>query len=77
MVSGARLLLAMAESLLKRHRTIPVYLDTDRMAVPVGLATIIEDFFIPLNPYSFKTSIFKIDKEKRWFYGICSKRYVV
>ncbi len=76
-VSGARLLLSIAEGLLRKYRTFPAYCDTDSIAVPVHLGKIIEEFFNVLNPYSFKTSIFKVQKKKTWFYGICSKRYVL
>lgn len=60
------------------------------MFVPPHLSTTIQNFFTPLNPYSFKADFFKIeevkinkdDKEKVklenvWFYGISSKRYVL
>ncbi len=76
-VAGARLLLAMAESLLAKYKVVPAYFDTDSVVVPAYLAEDVEEFFMPLNPYSFQTSIFKIQKKGLWFYGICSKRYVL
>jgi len=77
LVAGARLLLAMAETLLIKHHTTLAYCDTDSAAVPPALASRIVEFFKTLNPYSFEASIFKVQKEKKWFYGICSKRYVL
>lgn len=45
------------------------------MVVPSEFTKEIQEFFQPLNPYSFETDIFKIEREDIWFYGISAKRY--
>lgn len=76
-VSGARLLLATAEKYLLDKNSNHIYMDTDSCFVPSNFAKEIRDLFNPLNPYSFKSDFFKIEKENLLFYGISSKRYVL
>lgn len=73
--SASRLLLAVTEILLSKHGKTHAYCDTDSMAVPSEFTKEIQEFFQPLNPYSFETDIFKIEREDIWFDGISAKRY--
>ncbi|MCJ8306185.1 MAG: hypothetical protein HRU07_03945 [Nitrosopumilus sp.] len=73
--SASRLLLATTECLLKSHGASHAYCDTDSMAIPPKYTKEIQEFFKPLNPYSFDAEIFKLEKSNVWFYGISSKRY--
>lgn len=75
--SGARLVLAIAETLLKKHNRVHAFCDTDSMAVPPKYVKEIQDFFNPLNPYSFDKPLFKEEKKNVLFYGISAKRYVL
>ena len=78
MITGyARLMLAITEALLKRTGNIHAFCDTDSMAVPKECVKEIQDFFQPLNPYSFDRPLFKEEKKDVWFYGISAKRYVL
>ena len=78
-VAGARLLLTMAESFLVKNGYEHVYMDTDSCFIHYEIAERLRDFFGSLNPYSFKSDFFQIEKgkEKLLFYGISSKRYVL
>ena len=76
-VSGARLLLAMAEKYLENLNSTHAYMDTDGFYVPSTFDKKIRDLFKPLNPYDFDSDFFKIEKENIFFYGISSKRYVL
>ena len=73
--SASRLLLAATEVLLSRHGATHAYCDTDSMIIPTKYTKEIQEFFAPLNPYSFNAEIFKLEKSNVWFYGISSKRY--
>lgn len=75
--SAARLVLGIAESLLLNQGKIHAYCDTDSMFVPSECVDEIQKFFKSLNPYSFDKSLFKVEEEDIWFYGISSKRYVL
>ena len=78
MITGyARLMLAITEALLKRTGNVHAFCDTDSMAVPKECVKEIQDFFQPLNPYSFDKPLFKEEKKDVWFYGISAKRYVL
>lgn len=78
-VAGARLLLTMAESFLVKNGYEHVYMDTDSCFIHYEIAERLRNFFGSLNPYSFKSDFFQIEKgkEKLLFYGISSKRYVL
>lgn len=73
--SAARLLLSTTEALLNKHNTTHAYCDTDSMMIPPQYTKEIQEFFQPLNPYSFDADIFKLEYHNKWFYGISSKRY--
>ena len=73
--SAARLLLASSEVLLLEKGESHAYCDTDSMIVPHKYTKYLQDFFQPLNPYSFEGDVFECEKEDLWFYGISSKRY--
>jgi hypothetical protein len=73
----ARLMLAIAEALLKRTDNVHAFCDTDSMAVPKECVKEMQDFFQPLNPYDFDKPLFKEEKKDVWFYGISAKRYVL
>ena len=80
--SGARLILAAAEAILKKQGSSLVYCDTDSVFVAAEISGLIKEFFKPLNPYSEEVDFFKIAEdeygkplENVWFYGISSKRY--
>ena len=73
--SAARLLLSTTEALLHKHGTTHAYCDTDSMMIPPQYTKEIQEFFQPLNPYSFDADIFKLEYHNKWFYGISSKRY--
>jgi hypothetical protein len=75
--SGARLVLGIVETLLKNHNQVHAFCDTDSMAVPPKYVKEIQEFFKPLNPYSFDKPLFKEEKKNVWFYGISAKRYVL
>lgn len=75
--SGARLILAITESLLKKHNQVHAFCDTDSMAIPSEYVKEIQEFFKPLNPYDFDKPLFKEEKKDIWFYGISAKRYVL
>lgn len=75
--SGARLALAIAETILKNYNEVHGYCDTDGIAIPPKHVKEIQDFFKPLNPYSFDKPLFKEENKDVWFYGISAKRYVL
>lgn len=75
--SGARLVLAIVESILARHNAVHAFCDTDSMAVPPQYKKEIQDFFGKLNPYDFDAPLFKVEHENIWFYGISAKRYAL
>ena len=72
--SASRLLLGSTEIILKNHGATHAYCDTDSMFVPPRYTKEIQEFFQPLNPYSFDLPLFKLERSK-WFYGISTKRY--
>lgn len=78
-IAGARLLLTMAEVYLIQSKATHYYMDTDSCFVPPVLAEKLRDLFAPLNPYSFESDFFEIEKGKEnlLFYSISSKRYVL
>lgn len=73
--SASRLLLAVTEVLLSNNGSSHAYCDTDSMMVPSEHSKEIQEFFQPLNPYSYDTEIFKLERKDIWFYGISAKRY--
>ena len=85
--SAARMMLAISERILINNGEMYAFCDTDSMAVPIGQVDNIMSYFQRLNPYSFETDIFEMEKENYhyetgeleplWFYGISSKRYVL
>jgi len=75
--SGARLVLAIVEAMLKKHEEVHAFCDTDSMAILSKYVKEIQDFFEPLNPYNFDKPLFKEEKRDVWFYGISAKRYVL
>jgi hypothetical protein len=85
--SGARLVLAIVETLLAKHNAAYAYCDTDSMAIPPEYTNEIQDYFQTLSPYSFDDKLFRLEKENYsddgntveplWFYGISAKRYVL
>ncbi len=86
LTSGARLLLAMAESWLEQHGGFYTFCDTDSMAVSPFHWKKLQDYFEPLNPIPEEPGFLKLEKENfddhgksrgLWFYGISTKRYVL
>lgn len=75
--SGARLVLAITETLLKKHNQVHAFCDTDSMAIPSEYVKQIQEFFKSLNPYGFNKPLFKEEEKDIWFYGISAKRYVL
>ena len=62
--SGARLILAMAETFIKKKGGYYCYMDTDSIFLG-GLPGMVEDlktFFKPLNPYDQDAEVFKVEK---------------
>jgi hypothetical protein len=59
--AGARLMLAMLESELRRHGATYAFCDTDSIAVvgPEKVATVIRKRFAALNPYAFRGDLLK------------------
>jgi len=83
--AAARLVLAVAESIVTSHRNGYVtYMYTDSIMVSSKHVKEIQEFFKKLNPYKNNVQIFKIEKsddgkllDNVLFYGISSKRYVL
>ncbi|PIN83996.1 MAG: hypothetical protein COV65_02115 [Nitrosopumilales archaeon CG11_big_fil_rev_8_21_14_0_20_33_24] len=75
--SGLRLMLGIAEIILDKHNSTHAYCDTDSMFVPPQHSKEIQEFFQPLSPYSFDSPIFKLEKSKKLFFGISTKRYAL
>jgi len=80
---SSRLMLAMAEK-IATDKGYFAYCDTDSIFVDPNIAKDIQDFFKPVNPYSFELvdDMFKIEKDDNdksldnvLFYGISAKRY--
>ena len=85
LTSGARLLLAMAETWLQQHGGRYAFCDTDSMAVSPFHWNKLQEFFEPLNPMPGERFL-KLEAEnyderlelrELWFYGISAKRYVL
>jgi len=85
LTSGARLLLAMAETWLARHNGYYAFCDTDSMAVSPFHWNKLQEYFEPLNPMPGEPFL-KLEDEnyderhelrELWFYGISAKRYVL
>lgn len=85
LTSGAKLILAIAESLVKQDNGYLAYCDTDSVFISPDQVKLIQDFFKPLNPYDIPIEdMFKVeddDNKKKlenvWFYGISAKRYTL
>jgi hypothetical protein len=84
--AGARLLLAMAEAWLERHKAYYTFCDTDSIAVQPFYWKRLQEYFEPLNPIPEEPSFLKLEQENQdengklrdlWFYGISAKRYVL
>lgn len=63
LTAGARLILAAVEHLLEQNNGYMVYCDTDAVFVSPQHADLIQEFFVPLNPYSTDVKLFKIQEE--------------
>lgn len=74
---GARLMLGMAESILKKHGESYVYCDTDSVFTPPKRAKELQNFFKSLSPYAEGVELLKNEAVDMWFYGLSSKRYVL
>jgi hypothetical protein len=85
LTSGARLLLAMAETWLQQHGGYYAFCDTDSMAVSPFHWNKLQEYFEPLNPMPgepfLKLEVENYDERHElrelWFYGISAKRYVL
>jgi hypothetical protein len=83
--AGARLLLAMAEAWLERHKAYYAFCDTDSIAVQPFYWKRLQEYFESLNPVPEEPGFFKLEDENcengklvdLWFYGISAKRYVL
>jgi hypothetical protein len=85
LASGARLLLAVAETWLQQHHGCYTFCDTDSMAVSPFHWNKVQQLFEPLNPMPGEPFL-KLEDEnydeneqlrELWFYGISAKRYVL
>ena len=83
LTAGARLVLAIAESIVLQNKGYVAYMDTDSIFVSPEHANLVQEFFQKLNPYDKDILMFKIDTEDGkplenvTFYGIASKKYVL
>jgi hypothetical protein len=82
LTAGSRLILAAAEYLLEQNKGYMMYCDTDSVFVSPDHAKLIQDFFRPLNPYSEKMEMFKVQEDGKKLenvmcLAISSKRYAV
>ena len=83
LTAGSRLILTTAEHLLEKNNGYLMYCDTDSVFVSPEHSRLIQDFFRPLNPYSEKMEMFKVQEENSkklqdvTCLAISSKRYVV
>ena len=84
LTAGARLILAASESLVLSSGGYLAYCDTDSVMISPKHVKLVQNFFFKLNPYDFKTEMFKIEKDEDGkllhdvlFYWISSKRYVL
>lgn len=84
--AAARLVLAIAESILNDHGAMYAFCDTDSMAVPSEHVEEIQSHFRILSPYPFEAELFKLEKENfddggnlvdLQFIGVSAKRYVL
>lgn len=86
--AGAKLILAMAETILKEDNGEIFYCDTDSVLLAPKNMKKLQTEFQSLNPYDTKDlKMFKVEREKKqdgtdgeelkdiWFYGISDKRY--
>ena len=84
--SGARLILAMAETFVKRNGGYHIYMDTDAIVTTdpneSGLSDKLKEFSSPLNPYPEKADTFKLESaddgtklDNQLCFCISSKRY--
>lgn len=80
--SGAKLILAMAETLVLNNGGYIAYCDTDSIFINPENEQMVKDFFKPLNPYDKDQDMFKVEEDEQekplrdvWFYGISAKRY--
>lgn len=82
--AGARLILAAVEAVMVKNCGHFVYCDTDGVFISPQHATLVQDFFRPLNPFGIGGDVFKIEEDDHdrplddvWLYAISSKRYVL
>ena len=85
LTAGARLILATAETLVKRNNGYVAYCDTDSVFISPNHVKLVQDFFKPLNPYNQDVEMFKVEKDKETnkvlhnvkCIAISAKRYVL
>ena len=84
LTSGARLVLGIAEALLKNNKGYLAYCDTDSVMLSPEHKNLIQEFFKPLNPYEHNVEMFKVEEDENEkplenvnFFGISAKRYVL
>lgn len=83
--SGAKLVLAMVESIVHENNGVFAYCDTDSVFINPECTTLVQDFFRSLNPYdTYIGEMFKIETDEKgkelkdvWFYGVSAKRYAL
>jgi hypothetical protein len=73
--AGAKLILALAESFIKKQDDEIYYCDTDSVLINPKYVQALRDWFQPLNPYNVDIDMFKVEMADVWFYGISDKRY--
>ena len=80
--SGAKLILAIAETLVLDNSGYIAYCDTDSIFINPENEQTVKNFFKPLNPYDKDQDMFKVEDDGQgkplknvWFYGISAKRY--
>ena len=64
LTAGARLILATAETLVKRNNGYVAYCDTDSVFISPDHVELVQDFFKSLNPYNQDVEMFKVEKDK-------------
>jgi hypothetical protein len=85
LTAGARLILATAETLVKRNKGYVAYCDTDSVFISPDHVKLVQDFFKSLNPYNQDVEMFKVEKDKETkkvlhdvkCIAISAKRYVL
>lgn len=84
LTAGSRLILSTVESIVSKNDGYLAYCDTDSVFISPPHVEFVQKFFEPLNPYSEKVDMFKIEEDENgvslhdiWCLSISAKRYVL